>query len=402
MNNLTSKRRFLSPPWLMFYSAIFCVVLVPLLHAAVSRTGERADRLRELEQMTRSERLRVQHQFEKFEKLTPEEQDHYRQMHARLNGEELSLKSTLSDYQAFLTSLNPIERAEIERQTTKRERVRAVDRIRKEREYRQQQLELGLADLDERRTSFQQNLGRHGWDEVLTSNEMDALSDVLLSKLPKEIKQRLQIDQQQGAARYALTLTAVLKTWGERATGVERVVIPEEVLEEVLSALGNDKIQSNLRKIPEPERRVFALMMLSERSLMREYMKEVPGTAELQKFLETRETEVRKELMQKEPAWMYLDLIRMYRETNPTPLSQALSQFKDEFDDLRKSMWARRSRDDDRGPGGRGPGRGPRGRDFERRPPEGEESSDDDSPRNRFERFRERREQDSTSSPPTD
>lgn len=401
MNNATRKRsKFLSPPWLMFGSAMLCVVLVPLVHAAVNQSGERSERLKQLASMTKSERLRVQHQFEKFGQLTPAQQNELRQLHNRLNGDEIALKSTLADYEQFLSSLNPVERAEIERQTTNRERVRAVRQVQQDREYRQQQLDQGLANFDERRTSFEQEMGRRGWGEVLDDDEMEAISNVLLSNLPTDVVQRLQIDQQHGAARYALTLAAVLQTWGKRATGVERLTIPQDVLQEVMAVIENEKIQASFREIPTPERRVFALFMRSERSLMTAYMKDVPATAELQEFLETREPEVREELMQKEPAWMYLELIKMYRETNPTPLSQALTEFKSEFDEVKK-FWFRKMREDEeergpggRGPGGRGPGgRGPGGREFERPRPDGEKPSPGERPlRDRINDFRERRE----------
>jgi len=368
---------------------LLCVILVPLVHATINRSGERATRLKQLAEMTKSERLRVQHQFEKFEQLTPAQQDELRQLHSRLNGNEIALKSTLADYEQFLASLNPIERAEIEQQNTNRERVRAIDRIQKDREYRQQQLDQGLAIFDERRNSFEQEMGRRGWGEIFSDEEMEAISNVLVSHLPTEVTQRLQVDQQHGAARYALTLAAVLQTWGNRATGVERLTIPEDVLQEVMEAIENEKIRSSFREISTPERRVFALFMRSERSLMTAYMKDVPGIAELQKFLETREPEVREDLMQKEPAWMYLELLKMYRESNPTPLSLAFTQFKEEFDEVKK-VWFRnaRGRDDGgRGPGGRRPG----GREFERR-----RSNDDAQPeekplRERFDEFRDRR-----------
>lgn len=377
MNSATRKKsRFLTPAWMMFGSAMLCVLLVPILHAAMSQSGVKVERLRELQLMTKSERLRIEHQFEKFQELSPADQQRYRDLHQQLNGEQLALKTTLADYKDFLVSLNPVERAEIEQKSDLNQRVSTIKRIQKEREERQQQLDLGLAQFDERRSFFQREMNRSGANEKLSAADMDAIGTVIEANLPTDLQLKAGLDKLLGPTRYASVLTVALKTWGPKPTGVNRQPFPEEIVEEMVGAIENEQLRSKLQKIPKKEFQIFALIMMSERALLSEYMLDVPDTSDLQEFLETRDPEEKKKLMQQEPGQMYFELVKAYRELNPTALSQAISGLRKQVQEYRDVSRVRGpGRDDERGPGGRrGPGGfgGPGGEGDERpKPPEG-------------------------------
>jgi|GEM_PF-1380753 hypothetical protein len=376
MNNATRKKsRFLTPAWMMFGSALLCVVLVPVLHAAMNQSGLRAERLQELRLMTASERLRIEHQFERFQKMSPADQQRYRDLHNQLNGEQVALKTTLADYKDFLVSLNPVERGEIEQKSDLNQRVLTIKRIQEEREYRQQQLDLGLAEADQRRSSFLQEMNRHGGGQKLSDDDMQAIGAVIQANLPTNPSQKASFEKSEAATRYALVLTAALKTWEPKPTGVNRQPFPEEIVEEMVGAIENEILRSKLQKFPKKEFQIFALVMMSERALLSEYMEDVPTTSKLQEFLETRDPEEKKKLMQKEPGQMYFDLVEAYRDLNPTPLSQSISELRQQIQTYRDAMRPPRGpgRDDERGPGGRrGPG-GFGGRDSEPDRPGGRE-----------------------------
>lgn len=400
MNNATRKKsRFLTPAWMMFGSALLCVVLVPVLHAAMNQSGVRAERLQVLRLMTASERLRIEHQFEKFQKMLPADQQRYRDLHDQLDGEQVALKTTLAEYKDFLVSLNPVERGEIEQKSDLNQRVLTIKRIQQEREYRQQQLDLGLAEFDQRRSSFQQQeINRYGGSLRLSDDDMQAIGAVIQANLPTNPSQKANFEKSAGATRYALVLTAALKTWGAKPTGVNRQPFPEDIVDDMVGAIQNEQLRSKLQKIPKKEFQIFSLIMMSERALLTEYMLNVPKNSELQEFLETRDPEDKQKLMQQEPGRMYFDLIKAYRETNPNELSQAISGLRKVIHEYQDVMRLRGGpgRDDERGPGGRrgpggfgGPGgerpgdRVPGGREFNpqrqgdkdrSKPPEGRES----------------------------
>ncbi len=109
------KSRFLSPGWLMFGSALLCLLLVPVVHAAMNYSSEKSERQKQLAEMTESERLKTNRAFEEFQQLSPEQQESFRELDRRLNGEDIKLKPTLADYQEFLSSLSPVDRMEIDR-----------------------------------------------------------------------------------------------------------------------------------------------------------------------------------------------------------------------------------------------------------------------------------------------
>lgn len=370
------KNRFLSPGWLMFGSALLCVVLVPVLHAALRHSAERSERYRQLTEMTKSERLKIEHSFAEFQKLTPAEQESFRRLDRSLNEEEITLKSTLGDYQEFLSSLSPVDRAEIDRATTKRARLNVIEKIQDARAKRQQQLDMGYSMVEQFRADRSERQ-----KPVFSPSEMEAFVELIEPRLPAGSREKVKLDSQTGTVRFALTMAAAFDAWGKKPPTSKQELFEEDLMEELLAAIENESIRESLENHPWKERK---FLDFATWTVMMEQWRSTPDTSVLYAFLETRDAKEKEELMAKDPWRMYFELARKYGEKNPTDLSRASELMKKEaesyFERFRNNSLGRPGR----GPGGRGPDR-----DGERSP-RGEQG-EFDGPRREGGRFGERR-----------
>lgn len=355
------KSRFLSPAWLMFGSALLCVVLVPVVHAALQYSSEKTERYRQLSEMTKSERLKVEHAFAEFQKLSPAEQESFRELDRQLEDEQIALKSTLSDYQEFLSALSPVDRAELDRATTKRARLNAIERIQDERAERQRQLDMGYSMVEEFRSN-------KSWKrpEVFSSEEMSAFVELIEPHLPKASREKMKLDTQQGTVKFALVMAAALDARGRVYPPTKQGLFEEDLLDDLLAAVNNEKIRESFEHHP---RKDLKFLEVSQWTVMIEHWKSTPDTSVLYKFLETRDPKEKEELMDKDPKRMYFDLARRYAEKNPSDLSLALELMRKEASPFFERIRGRSG--GGRGPGGNGPDR--RGGPDGERPPSGEQ-----------------------------
>lgn len=351
------KSRFLSPGWLMFGSALLCVVLVPVVHAAMHYSSEKSERQRQLVEMTESERLKTQHAFAEFQKLSPEQQESFRELDRRLNQEDIKLKTTLADYQEFLSSLSPVDRVEIDRAATQRERLNAIQQIQAERAARQQQLDTGYSMIEQYRSEHSRQRG-----EVFSPKEIILLAKLIEDRLPTDAKQKVKLDSQVDTVRFALTVAAALDAWGGKNSAPKRELFEEDLMKDLFAAIQNEDIRKDIERHP---RKDMKFLDFSFRTVMREQWESAPETSVLYQFLESRDSAEKEKLMAKDPRWMYFELARKYAEVNPTDLSLALELMRKEAGPFHERMRGRSGRGPD-GRGGGPDGRGPGGRDGEK------------------------------------
>lgn len=349
MNKTPSRKsRFLSPGWLMFFSAVLCVALVPVVQAAMRYSSEKSERYRELTEMTESERLKIEHSFEEFQKLSPAEQESYRELDRRLNQDDLRLKDTLASYEEFLSTLKPVDRADVERATTTRKRLNVIERIQKERRLRQQRIEAGLMEVEEFRSNFRQA-------PVFSAAEMEAMTEIIERHLPAEAVKKVNLESYAGNARFAATIAAAIYAWGPKKGGSSRREFSDWELfepglrEEIVSAIQNEKIRQSLDESDSELWRDRKLRFYAYATIRRAQFDAYPDAAELNKFLDTLDAEKKTELMSQDPWKMYLELGRMYLNKNPKSISKAIDEFPEGH-----------------GPFARPPRRGGRGSDDER------------------------------------
>jgi hypothetical protein len=409
MNRKSSRKsRFLAPGWLMFFSALLCVVLVPVVQATMQRSSEKSERERQLAEMTESQRLRIQHSFEEFQSLSPAEQESYRELDRRLNQDDLRLKETLASYQEFLSTLSPVERTEVNRATTLRERLNAIDRIQEERADLRRQLVTGMTEYEDFRSNFPQF-------DVLSADEMEAISQRIEDRLPAQVRDKVHLDSYTGPARFVAAVAGAYHAWEPQThPGSRRELFEGELLNQIESAIQNKKIREVLAESDDDQERSRKLQFFLHRTIYRVRSEAYPDAAELANFMVAQDSEERNRLDSMPPGLMYRELGRKYLEQNKHPIAQAMNEFpggRDRFEWRRRSGRGRGGRPDGRGDDNRDPDDDGRGR-FNRngeRPSSGDQGAFNENrggrgfrDDGRSERFGDRRRPEPGSSPGSD
>ncbi len=107
--------------------------------AKVSATNPIDDRYRQVEKMSELERDRLQRNIAEFRQLSPDQQAHYRDLHQKLEADKASggkLSNLLSEYTAWLTTLTPSQRDELNQELDPARKVAIVTRFKREQDAR--------------------------------------------------------------------------------------------------------------------------------------------------------------------------------------------------------------------------------------------------------------------------
>ena len=98
-----------------------------------------SDGFRQIEQMSDLERGHLQRNLAEFKKLTPEQQAHYRDLHQKLEENKSTggpLSSLLQEYSAWLTTLTPSQRDDLNKETDPAKKLALVRQFKHAQEYR--------------------------------------------------------------------------------------------------------------------------------------------------------------------------------------------------------------------------------------------------------------------------
>jgi hypothetical protein len=123
--------------------------------AADAKTLE--ERFRQVEQMSQLEREHLQRNLAEFKKLTPEQQAHYRDLHSKVEQSTGHLSNLLQEYSAWLTTLTPSQRDELNQASDPAQKLALVRQFKLAQEYRS---EPSPADVSEPPTVVFQQMNR--------------------------------------------------------------------------------------------------------------------------------------------------------------------------------------------------------------------------------------------------
>ncbi len=360
---MTSSKPAIKKWQLILITATIAVVL-PLALSAFQRDPELAKRATEVEAMTELDRRQLEKQFRDFQALTPSQQDHYRQLHAQLNGDRAELQTSLHDYREFLRSLNLVDRAEIEVATSTTEKLAAVRKLVAEREQRQAQLEEAFSTVERARTQFERQFRL-----ALGPDDFQSLGTVLETQLPPDALRRvnlMNLPPEDHVTRFAVLLEATLRPrMNVAASSSDAPLFDQQTLQELLAAIKTEEVRKFIESTPDPRDRISHLLRFSFWSCFRETMKQAPTSQQMHELLEPLAPQERTRYLELPPAEMHAQLVREYFRTHPTPLSSAVYEMKSLVDALSSRQRGRGpSRPGERTgerPDGERPGERPRG-----------------------------------------
>lgn len=123
-------------------SRLFALFATCLLWPRVGWTADAKTldgRFHEVEKMSQLERDRLQRNLAEFKKLTPEQQAHYRDLHQKLEENKSTggpLSSLLQEYSAWLTTLTPSQRDDLNKETDPAKKLALVRQFKDAQVYR--------------------------------------------------------------------------------------------------------------------------------------------------------------------------------------------------------------------------------------------------------------------------
>ncbi len=299
--------------------------------------ADKESRRREIEQMNEVDRNRLQRNFELFQELTPTERDKVRQIHTTVEQDE-SLKAVMEAYYDWLSTLSPVQREQLRRETDPAARVELIRQFKDEQASTGDEYEAGGGPSGRfsrgrfRPPMFGSGRGkinREMFDLELNDSELEAVTDVVANKIqrrieevlqqlpnvqqlneqqqtsqsrrPQEsgsyrpnIRQRIQqfqesIASQQGIYRYVsvIGLWANLASFANRGSGRGMGRGPgrgpgrgqtredhNQVFAEMIEAIDGTEVGNKLQELPDDEIRRIAFAEILSHSLWQSYFKE--------------------------------------------------------------------------------------------------------------------------------
>lgn len=252
------------------------------------------DSFRQVEQMSRLERDRLQRNLSEFNKLSPEQKAHYRDLHQKLEENKTtggSLSSLLQEYSAWLTTLTPSQRDDLNRETDPARKLALVRRFKEEQEYRPEPTPPGpneepIADLRRMRQRMVPFAG-----PLLTRNELNAMMQIIA----KDSNLDFEKAENESALRQYRDL---IKSSIENTPGGPREWPSPGLQLKMEQAIERQDIRRMLNSKQDMKREYLVRLLMG--SIVNQGFEEMkstlPSEADLQKVLETLEQGQREEI----------------------------------------------------------------------------------------------------------
>lgn len=324
------------------------------------------DGIRQIEQMSELERNRLQRNLAEFKHLTPEQQAHYRELHLKLEENKAtggSLSSLLQEYSAWLTTLTPNQRDDLNKETEPAKKLALVRQFKEEQEYRPEPTpnephEIPLGDL--RGISKRWPFG----GPVLSRSELAAVMKVIAKDAGPD---REKPDNEPLPKYYRELIKASI----EGTPGTPRDWPSPDLQRNIEQALDRSELRNVINRRPDLKREMLIRVILgSVKDLAIEEVKpSFPSEPDLQKVLESLDREQRDQITRLPREESHRRLVMLYYKDKGDDVPKRLNDFMRQMEqlstDLGIPMPVRPQQPGGNGPrpGGFGPGPfGPRDR----------------------------------------
>ena len=234
--------------WWWFAGAGLLLLGTPFLFSS-PRDAELEARRRHIENLSSAERERLERNFERFEKLPADRRAELREMQEAVQGDP-GLKNTLNEYERWLTTLSPWQRAELRKAPSHAEKRDVVQSIvaeqrRHAEDQRQQEQEI----QEQVRINLAKFQGPKPQGVRLTDEELSKMLSVLETHVPPEFHQRQH--KQTGSPAYQMQLlAAVLKDrYLNQNEESREQPLPAPLIEEMIVQVSDPKAREQMQKL---------------------------------------------------------------------------------------------------------------------------------------------------------
>lgn len=318
--------------------------------AAEATTVSLDQAYREVANMTGIERDRIQRNFEGFEKLPAERQQHLRNLHAELEADAKTggdLHAVMQTYSMWLKTLTPGQRDDLRRETDALKRMQLVKKFKEEQDARNEAQAMYVGSWNERRN-------RMGRGPALGVADVQTILEMTFKDLPADLQREAQALSGLSRSR------KILESSFRQAGGRPRWPLDPQ-LDRFTAAIGDPDLRKQLESKKGVDQRLAFLGMFFRGLggvLGAEIERKLPSEADLQGYFGQLDSTRRDELMQLPPDDARKRLTFMFVQEK-SPELKALFEMRRDLGPTFGNM----------GPGGMGgPGMGPGGGSGERGP----------------------------------
>ena len=291
-----------------------------------------SDGFRQIEQMSDLERQRLQRNLAEFKQLTPEQQAHYRDLHLKLEENKStggSLSSLLQEYSAWLTTLTPSQRDDLNKETNPANKLALVRQFKEAQEYHPEPTpnETHETPLPDFRGINKRWMPFGG--PVLPRSE--------LTTVMKVIAKDAGLDQEKpGNEPLPKYYRELIKKSIEKTPGTPRDWPSPELQRDIEQALNRSEVRSVLNRRPDMKREMLIRIILgSIKDLAIEEIKpSYPNEQDLQKVLGSLGREQRDEITRLPHGEGHRRLVLLYYKDKGDDVPKRMSEFMRQMEQL--------------------------------------------------------------------
>ncbi len=277
-------------------------------------------RRRQIENLSAAERERLQRNFERFEKLPADRQAELRELDQAVQDDE-SLKNTLLEYERWLTTLSPWQRAELRKAPSNAEKLKLVQSIvaqqrRQAEDRRQQEQEI----QEQIRINLARFQGPKPQGVVLTDEELGKMLAVLETHAPPDFHQSKT--KPPGTPAYQMQLLAAVleDRYFNQNEEAQEQPLPEPLIKDMIAQVSDAEARQQVQKLyDEKQSRGFVWYLAWKLNMAwwNEAREHYPSRAELDKTVETlggKALEKFESEKEENPGLAYFHLIQATRQ----------------------------------------------------------------------------------------
>ncbi|MGE3315932.1 MAG: hypothetical protein AB7O26_12535 [Planctomycetaceae bacterium] len=281
-------------------AVLLFALAVPLLAGAGDDARFDQNR-RRIEQMSAVERARLERNFERFQGMTEQEREQYRNLDRQVRDDESNggrLRDLMDGYVQWLATLSPYQRESIDKESDPVARAQLVGRIHAERRRENER--------PDRRPLSAVRAREGGWHGLrglpqLASSDLDAVTRVLEEEFPLPPEEKEELEGAPPHQRHLRILKHAMQHDGPGAPRLRGRWPSDETLERLVGAIENPQQRRFLEGATDPTARRKILGTMIAGSLAAEWRGQIerlkPSDDELQKFFLALEPPRRDELL---------------------------------------------------------------------------------------------------------
>lgn len=288
-------------------ATVLAIAVAPLLASRGVDSSVLAQSERRIASMTQPQRDRLERNFSEYRELTPQQREHYRQLHQALEADRADnhgrIVRVMEDYYVWIKTLPAYQREQLRKTTDPDARLALVQKYLDQQQEREAEEEYGNGDMP---------LWLEGVP-AMSDEDLELVFATILQRMPRTNDENAELDALSGIERQLRILRMLI----DRGRLVQQIVGLPEMQQRLVGQLTDDELKQAIDDASDNRQRTRILMGSLVKGLLDEYRDEVqrrsPTDEKLREFFDNELTEEEQDvLVQLEPEDFRTALVREY------------------------------------------------------------------------------------------